>query len=112
MANKVLAAVVAGGILVGAGLVASAVSSPGTAAAQEGTDEKQSDGPIPRVMGLLEEVRDDLVGDDTITQAQADAIIEAAEAKASEVRAELRENRELLEGLLDDGVITEEEASQ
>jgi hypothetical protein len=112
MANKVLAAVVAGGILVGAGLVASAVSSPSTAAAQEGTDEKQSDGPIPRVMGLLEEVLDDLVGDDTITQAQADAIIEATEAKASEVRAELRENRELLEGLLDDGVITEEEASR
>lgn len=112
MGNKVLAAVVAGGILVGAGIVASIVSSPGTAAAREGIDEELTDGPIPRVMGLLEEVLDELVGDDTITQDQANAIIEAAQAKASEVRDELREKRALLEGLLDDGVITEEEASQ
>ncbi len=112
MGNKVLAAVVAGGVLVGVGVVASALSSPGTAAAREGTGEERTDGPIPRVIGLLEEILDDLVGDDTITQDQANSIIEAAEAKASEVRDELRENRELLEGFLDDGVITEEEASQ
>lgn len=112
MGNRVLAALVVGGLLVGAGLVASAVSSPGTAAAREGTDEEGSDGPIPRIMGLLEEVLDELVGDDTITQDQADAILEATEEKATEVKDELRASRELLEGMLDDGVITEEEASE
>jgi len=109
--NKVLAALVAGGLLVGAGLVASAVSSPGTAVAQEGTDEERADGPFPRIMGFLAEVLDELVGDDTITQDQADAIIEAAEEKAADVKDELRESHELLEGLLEDGVITGEEAS-
>ena len=109
MGNKVLATVVAGGIVVGAGFVASAVSSPDTAAARAGTEEKRPTGPFPRVMGFLEEVLNDLVGDDTITEDQADAILEAAEQKASEVREEIRESRELLEGLLDDGVITEDE---
>lgn len=112
MGNKVLVALVAGGLLVGAGFVASAVSSPGTAVAQEGTDEERSDGPIPRIMGFLEEVLDELVGDDTITQDQADAIVEAAKAKAADVKGELRANRDLLEGLLEDGAITEEEASE
>lgn len=109
MGNKVLAAIVAGGIVVGAGFVASAVSSPDTAAAQMGTEEKRPAGPFPRVLGFLEKVLNDLVGDDTITEDQADAILEAAEQKASDVREEIRESRELLEGLLDDGVITEDE---
>ena len=42
MRNKVIAALVAGGLLVGAGFVTSIVSAPGTASAQEteaGTDE-------------------------------------------------------------------------
>lgn len=109
MGNKILAAVAAGGILVGAGFVASAVSHPGTAAAQE---DAGTDGPIPRIMGFLEDVLDDLVGEDTISQDQADAIIEAAEAKAAEVEAGIRENRQLLEDLLEDGAITEEEAAE
>lgn len=112
MGNKVLVALVAGGLLVGAGFVASAVSSPGTAVAQEGTDEERSDAPTPRIMGFLEEVLDELVGDDTITRDQADAIVDAAKAMAAEVNGELRANRELLEGLLEDGAITEEEASE
>lgn len=112
MGNKVLAAFAVGGLLVGAGFVTSALSSPGTAVAQEGTDEDRSDGPIPRVMGFLEEVLDELVGDDTITQDQADAILEASEEKAAEVAEELRANRGLPRGMLDDAVITEEEASE
>lgn len=110
MGNKVVAAVITGGIVVGAAFVASAVSSPDAAVAQEGTGNRP-EGPFPRVMGFLEEVLDDLVGDDTLTQDQADAVLEAAEEKASEFKTELRANRELLEGLLEDGVITEEETA-
>ena len=112
MGKKILTAVVAGGIVVGAAFVGSAVWTPDAAAAQEGAGDERSGGPFPRVMGFLEEILNDLVGDDTINQDQADAILEAAEQKAADVREELRENHELLEGFLDDGVITEEEASE
>lgn len=112
MGKKILAAVVAGGIVVGAAFVGSAVWTPDAAAAQEGAGDERSGRPFPRVMGFLEEVLNDLVGDDTINQDQADAILEAAEQKAADVREELWENHELLQGFLDDGVITEEEASE
>lgn len=109
MRTKVLAVFVAGGLLVGAAFLASAISSPGTAQAQEETEDR---GPISRLFGILGEVLDDLVGDGTITQDQADAIVEAAEEKATELRELHMANRELLADILDDGVITQEEASE
>ncbi|MGD2043349.1 MAG: hypothetical protein PVJ28_06825 [Acidimicrobiia bacterium] len=112
MGNKIWAAVIAGGLLVGAGFITSVVSSPGTAVAQEETDLAEEDGPFPRILGFLEEVLDDLVGDDVITQDQADAVAEAAQEKATSIRADREEQRELTRGLLEDGLITEEEASQ
>lgn len=110
MGKKIWAAIIAGGLLVGAGFVTSIVSAPGTAAAQEETDEVGEDGPFPRIMGFLEEVLEGLVGDGTITQDQADAVAGAAEEKANEVREEKRAEREQLRELLEDDVITEEEA--
>ena len=111
MDNKVVATVIAGGIVVGAAFVASAVSSPDPAIAQEENGETRPEGPFPRVLRFLEEILDDLVGEDTLTQDQADAVLEAAEEKASELKAGIRENRELLEGLLEDGVITKDETA-
>lgn len=111
MGNKIWVAVIAGGLLVGAGFVTSAVSSPGTAVAQE-TDGTEEDGPFPRILGFLDSVLDDLVGDDVITQDQADAVAEAAEERATEIREERHAGREQIRELLEDDVITEEEASQ
>lgn len=111
MRNKIVAATVAGGLLVGAGLVATVVSSPGTAGAQVETETTEDRGPIPRILGFLGDVLDELVADDTISQDQADAIIAASEAKASEIKEELQAQRELLAGMMEDGVITEDEAS-
>lgn len=112
MRNKVSAALVVGGLLVGAGLITSVVSSPGTAVAQEEPEDSESGGPIPRIVGFLGDVLDGLVGDGTITQDQADAVVAASEQKASELRQEHEAERELVEGLLEDDVITEDEAAE
>lgn len=112
MRNKVSAALVVGGLLVGAGLITSVVSSPGTAVAQEEPEDSESGSPIPRIVGFLGDVLDGLVGDGTITQDQADAVVAASEQKASELRQEHEAERELVEGLLEDDVITEDEAAE
>lgn len=111
MGNKVWAAFAAGALLVGAGFVTSIVSAPATASAQE-SDSTEDEGFLPRAFNFLEEVLDELVGDGEITQDQADTISEAVEEKAAGIKEEIEENRELLKGLLDDGVLTQDEASQ
>lgn len=112
MGKKVLSALIAGGVLVGAGLVSSVISAPGTAVAQEDSESDDSGGPIPRIVGFLSDVLDDLVGDGTIDRSQADAIVAAAEDKAAEIKVEHRARHDQVRGFLDDGVITEDEASQ
>lgn len=112
MRTKILAGVLAGGLLVGAGFVTSVISAPATAQAQEETGEGDESGPLDRVFGFLGEVLDDLVDDGTITRSQADDIVEAAQDKAEELKTERLELRGLLSGLLEDGVITDQEASE
>lgn len=109
MSKRIWGTSIVGALLIGAGLIATAVSSPRIASAQEDSEER---GPLSGAFGFLDEVLDDLVGEGTITQDQADAIISASEAKLSEQREERRAGRRLLEDLLDDGVITDDEASQ
>ncbi|MGD2059817.1 MAG: hypothetical protein PVF87_03035 [Acidimicrobiia bacterium] len=111
MGKKIWTAFIAGCLLVGAGFVTSLISSPGTAVALEERDTDDS-GPFPRVLGFLEEVLNGLVGDGTLTQEQADAVAQAAEDKAGELRDEREAERNLLRSFLEDGVITEDEASQ
>lgn len=112
MRNKVMAALVAGGLLVGAGFVTSIVSAPDTATAQEDPAPPAEDrGFFARGMGFLGEVLDDLVGEGTITSDQADAVLEAVENKAAELREEREALREEIKGYLEDGVITSEEAA-
>lgn len=112
MRTKILAAFVAGGLLVGAGFLSSVISAPGTARAQEETDGAGERGPVSRILGFLGEVLDDLVGDGTISQDQADAIAEATQEKLDELKEERLAQREQFSGVLDDGVITGEEASE
>jgi len=112
MRAKILTALVAGGLLVGAGLLTSVVSAPGAAQAQEETGSLGPGGPIPRLLGFIGDVLDGLVGDGTITQEQADAIADAAETKVEEVREEHVALLELTRDLIEDGVVTEEEASE
>ena len=63
MRNKVIAALVAGGLLVGAGFVTSIVSAPGTAFAQEETTtDGEEKGFFHRGLDFLGGVLDDMVG--------------------------------------------------
>ncbi len=112
MRKKILAALVAGGLLVGAGFVTAAVSAPGAATAQEDNDDSDNRGPFPRILGFLGEILEGLVGDGTITQDQADAISEAAENKAAEIKGQREAVRSQIQGFLEDDVITEDEAAQ
>lgn len=111
MRTKIFGAVVAGGLLVGAGFLTSVVSAPSTASAQE-TEEDTDRGAIPRALGFLGDVLDGLVGEGTIDRGQADAILDATEAAANEIKAERQAVRELIREFLEDDVITEEEAAQ
>jgi len=114
MRNKIITALVAGGLLVGAGFATSVVSAPGTASAQEETADtaEERKGPFHRGFEFLSEVLDDMVGEGTISQDDADAVLNAVEEKAAEVKAEHEAMRELIKGFLEDGVITEDEAAQ
>jgi hypothetical protein len=121
MNKKVLAAIAAGGLLVGAGIVTSIVSAPATASAQEESAEPTEDRPLPRALGFLEEVLDDLVDQGTIDDDQADAILDATEERATELREEWEERhpnmRSFRRGfrfgsLLDDGGIDSDEYAE
>lgn len=117
MKEKVLAAAVAGGLLVGAGFVTAAISSPAVAGAQEDSaPEDSTEGsdvrPFSRHGAILDDVLTDLVEDGTIDQGQADAIVEALTAKAEELKATRQELRQLISDLLEDGALTADELAQ
>jgi EF hand len=115
MRNKVITALVAGGLLVGAGFATSVISAPGTASAQEDTVEtdQQTKRPFQRGFEFLSGVLDDLVGNNDISAETADIVLNAVEEKAEEVMAQRETMRELIKGFLEnDGVISETEAQQ
>ena len=112
MRNKIIAAAVAGGLLVGAGLLTTVVSAPSMASAQEETDEAQGHGFFRRGLDVLSEVLSDLITDGTIDQSQADAVTQGVQAKAEEIKAEHEALREMSHEFLEDGVITADEAAQ
>ncbi|HEX5695570.1 MAG TPA: hypothetical protein VFZ15_04255 [Acidimicrobiia bacterium] len=104
MRTKIIAAFVAGGLLVGAGFLTSVISAPGTAHAQ---DDTQSDTPADEneeterrflrpAMGFLQDVLDDLIDDGTLTDEQAAAVVAGVEAKAQELIDEHGDLRERL----------------
>ncbi len=112
MRNKIVASIVAGGLLVGAGFVTSVVSSPSVASAQEDAGDSEDKGLRHRGFEFLSGVLSDLVSEGTIEQSDADAVLAAVEDKAAEIKAEREATRELTQELLEDDVITEDEATQ
>jgi hypothetical protein len=115
MRSRITTAIVAGGMVLGAGLLTIAIANPTVAAAQEdsdstsgGNNERQHN----RHGAILEEVLAGLVADGTISQSQADDITEALAAKTEAVRAEQKEVQELIYGFLEDDVITADELAQ
>jgi polyhydroxyalkanoate synthesis regulator phasin len=61
---------------------------------------------------VLSDVLDELVGDGTINQSQADAIEQAVEDKRAEVQAEREALREQMETFLEDGELSADELAQ
>jgi len=66
----------------------------------------------PKPMPVVSEVLNDLVNDGTINQDQADAILTALHEKRLEIRENIREHRELMRSLWEDGVLTSDEIDQ
>ncbi len=62
--------------------------------------------------GVLSDVLDELVGNGTITQTQADAIEQAVEDKRAEIQAERERLREQMQTFLEDGVLSADELAQ
>jgi hypothetical protein len=60
----------------------------------------------------LADVLADLVSNDTITQAQSDAITQALADKVDALKAEMEARRALFESFIEDGVITQDEIDQ
>lgn len=112
MSSKIIASLVAGGLLVGAGFVTSIVSTPGTAVAQEEATEPVERGFLGRGLAFLGEVLDELVAEGTIDASDAEAVLDAVEEKAEAKRAEIQELKEQIQGFLEDGVLTEDEFEQ
>ncbi len=113
MKSKIIAAAIAGGLLVAAGFVTSLVSAPSVASAQEDdTADGSGKGVVQRGADFLSEVLSDLVGNGTIDQGQADAITNAVKTKIEDAKAQREANRELIKGFLEDGVITSDELAQ
>jgi hypothetical protein len=101
--------------MVGAGFATAAISGPGVASAQDDSQDSTEEtnvGPFKNHGSVLEDVISDLVEDGTIDQSQADAIVEAFDAKTAEFRTAAQDLRGLIAGLLEDGVITVEELDQ
>ena len=110
MRNKVIAALVAGGLLVGAGFITSIVSSPGTAFAQESADGDEK-GFFARGLEFLSGVLNEMVRNGEIDQATADNVLANVEEATEEAAAERQAIHEALKAAWEDGVLTEAEAT-
>ena len=111
MRSKVIAALVAGGLLVGAGFITSIVSSPGTASAQEESADGEEKGFFARGLEFLGGVLNEMVRNGEIDQATADNVLANVEEAAQQAAAERQAIREALEAAWEDGVLTQAEAA-
>ena len=102
----------AGALVLGVGILASAQSSePTTESESEGKEHRRGDHGFVRDQ-IGREVLADLVEDGTITQAQMDAILAAFEAKKAELEAERSERVSQWKSFWEDGVLTVDEIEQ
>lgn len=105
--RKTVAALTAGAVIVTGAAIASAQSDEEAPSTDSAVEEPRS------ARGrVLSGVLDELVTAGTITQEQADAILEALQAKRDEFRETRTANRQALRELLADGVLTAEELEQ
>lgn len=112
MRNKVIAALVAGGLLVGAGFVTSIVSAPVTASAQEETATADGDrGFLGRGLDFLDGVLDQMVSDGELDQTTADNVLSNVETAFVDAKAERESIREAIKSALENGVLTRSEAT-
>lgn len=100
--RKAILTVATAALVLGGSLVALAQT-------EETTDEVDRRGPIGHA---IEEVLDELVADETLTQEEADAVISALEAKRDEFVAEREQLREQLQEFWEDDQLTQEEIDQ
>ena len=107
MRNKIIGALFAGAILIGAGFATAFVSAPSAAVAQE-TDEFDHAG---RGLSFLSGVLADLVSEGEISQEDADTVLAAVEEAIAETRAEREALRGAIEEAFEDGEMTLEEAA-
>ena len=116
--KKIMVSLAAAGVLVAGAFVASSVTS--TPADAQTATETQTEAPaVGHREAALDEVLAELVTNGTINQSQSDAVKGALEAKGEEMRAERearrdeREaDRELIQGFLEDDVISSDELAQ
>ena len=98
-------------LVVGVATIASAQTDDGTTSgeAQEENEERgEGRGRGHLLVGVLE----DLVGDETITQEQSDAIIVALEEARDSAREARQELRAQIQGFWEDDVLTSEEIAE
>lgn len=101
--RRAVLTVATGALILGGSLVVLAQSD------DESATEAEQRGPLGHA---IEEVLADLVADDTLTQDQADAVIEALEARRSELRQEVEAAHDQLEEFWEDDQLTPEEIDQ
>jgi hypothetical protein len=107
--RKLITGAVTGALVVGGALVASAQTDGSTTSTTAATAAVERGG---RHGAVLQEALDGLVADGTLTQAQADAVTAAVEARAEAFRAEREAVREQMESFWEDGVLTADEIAQ
>ena len=116
--KRIIVSLAAAGVLVAGAFVASSVTSA-PADAQTVT-ETETEAPVADERGaVLDEVMSELVDAGTINQSQADAVKDAIQARSEERRAERearreehQANRDLIQGFMDDDVISSDELAQ
>jgi polyhydroxyalkanoate synthesis regulator phasin len=102
MPRRLLGLPLAGLLLIGGATAVLAQSGVGSTVAEAATGATT----------VLGQVLDELVGDGTITQDQADAIGDAVEERRTELREQAEALREQMRQFLEDGVLSAEELAQ
>lgn len=117
--RKIIASIAAAGVLVAGAFLASTITSSEASAQTDETPQATEQAVRPERGAVLEGVLDDLVGDRTLTRAQADAVKDALVAKHDEIkekigdrRAHREEMREKIDGWLKNGVVTPDELAE
>jgi hypothetical protein len=109
MRKKLIGIPLAGLLLVGGATAVLAQSGAGAGVIQAATAPGT---PIGAAGTILSDVLENLVGDGTINQQQADAITKAVEDRKTELRDQAQKLREQMRTFLEDGTLSADELAQ